>query len=92
MYNPEDQKCNPAIPPGQPEDMRASQVRDRDMGGMRALTAVEMQQIEHKHAEEMNYLLRSFIAFPTPQNFQAFQTSAGQYMQAWMNGRRRILD
>ena len=98
----ENEKGPSPIPPSTPTDewlkeqqhqaQQASQVRDRDCGGMRALTSLEMHHIEKCRAEELHACVRSFVAFPTLENFQRIQTASSAYITAWMNGRRRILD
>jgi len=84
--------------PGQPMPMneeaeKAYRQAKEDMAcnSMRALTSVEMQQMEHKCAEELQAHVRSYLYFPTLENFQRIQEASSRYMTAWMNGRKRVL-
>lgn len=84
---------NQQIPPSPQRETH--QIRDfqqdRCMQGERALTAHEMQAIEKKHAYQLEAEMRSFILFPTSENFQRIQTTSSAYITAWMNGRKRVL-
>lgn len=64
---------------------------DQDYKAMRSMTSVELQQVEVKMAEQMRQIMNAYLYFPTVQNFQLIQTAAGEYMTAWMNGRKRVL-
>lgn len=75
---------NPVPPHPQEETRQAS-------CNMRALTSVEMHEIEQKSAQEVQMYVRSFLYFPTPQNYQFVQEASARYMTAWMNGRKRVL-